>query len=377
MRKNIDKYRDVKPLADLGLVSVVEEMSMYITNEIKAMMEFALDEHKYNYIYGFNDHSHNVMKLMDMCEVPIRGYLAKQSECQRIREGRSRYCADENGLINGKRLYSLDELADDKRSIGVILGGSGWYLRENLNDLFANGFEYQNIFVVEEPVKGWITNKLTPKDRKGFGVEINVTDHCNLNCQMCNHFSQLAEPTYINVETFRRDIERLGELFDHEIRYIALLGGEPLLHKELPEMVRLAHTVFPRTDLHIISNGLLLQKWETEEAENLWRVCHDNEARIVVTRYPDVLREETIERLYALAERYGTRLTIANHTDNYSDTTIKESTKYAMDLSGCVEKYEFVACAEFNRCNHLRNGRLYPCPISACHQIFNDFFRKN
>ena len=27
-----------------------------------------------------------------------------------------------------------------------------------------------------------------------FEVEIQIVDHCNLNCDNCNHFSNIAEP---------------------------------------------------------------------------------------------------------------------------------------------------------------------------------------
>ena len=36
-------------------------------------------------------------------------------------------------------------------------------------------------------------DRITPKANINF-VEIHLAEHCNLNCQCCSHFSQLAEP---------------------------------------------------------------------------------------------------------------------------------------------------------------------------------------
>ena len=45
-------------------------------------------------------------------------------------------------------------------------------------------------------------------------IEIYLAEHCNLNCQCCDHFSQLSEPEFRNIEVFERDIKRLSELYN-------------------------------------------------------------------------------------------------------------------------------------------------------------------
>ena len=44
-------------------------------------------------------------------------------------------------------------------------------------------------------------------------LETHLVEHCNLNCQMCTHFSPLARPQCTEVESFSRDMQRLQELF--------------------------------------------------------------------------------------------------------------------------------------------------------------------
>ena len=67
-----------------------------------------------------------------------------------------------------------------------------------------------------------------------FGV--HIAEHCNLNCAHCSHFSPLADKILMPVEDFRRDVERMGELFNHECERFQIYGGEPLL---LPESITL------------------------------------------------------------------------------------------------------------------------------------------
>ena len=43
-------------------------------------------------------------------------------------------------------------------------------------------------------------------------VDVQVTDHCNLRCRSCNHFSPLSPPAFARPEVFDNDITRLAGL---------------------------------------------------------------------------------------------------------------------------------------------------------------------
>ena len=45
-----------------------------------------------------------------------------------------------------------------------------------------------------------------PSIYKGVQVEMHIVDHCNLNCNCCNHFSPLAEPWFISLKDFKTKI---------------------------------------------------------------------------------------------------------------------------------------------------------------------------
>jgi uncharacterized radical SAM superfamily Fe-S cluster-containing enzyme len=90
-------------------------------------------------------------------------------------------------------------------------------------------------------------------------IEVNLADHCNLNCQMCDHFSPLAKPTFLDLETFRRDMKRLAELTDGYIDIMKLQGGEPLLNDQAIEFIKITRELFPESN-HFLFYGWVITK---------------------------------------------------------------------------------------------------------------------
>lgn len=45
-------------------------------------------------------------------------------------------------------------------------------------------------------------------------VETLLTDHCDLNCKGCYHYSPIAELYYADVRLYERDLRRLSQLFN-------------------------------------------------------------------------------------------------------------------------------------------------------------------
>jgi cyclic pyranopterin phosphate synthase len=89
-------------------------------------------------------------------------------------------------------------------------------------------------------------------------LRVSVTDRCNLRCHYC-----MPEDEYVwlpreDLLTFE-EIVSLGDFFrDLGVERVRLTGGEPLLRRNLPELVaRLAARPWVR-DLSLTTNGVLL-----------------------------------------------------------------------------------------------------------------------
>ena len=95
------------------------------------------------------------------------------------------------------------------------------------------------IYTFNEFIEEWKPNCNL---RRFSCVMFHLTDHCNLSCVRCSHFSPLAKSSFfIDVHLFERDCCRLAELTGGDVDEIQLSGGEPLLHPEvenLPYIVR-------------------------------------------------------------------------------------------------------------------------------------------
>jgi len=93
-------------------------------------------------------------------------------------------------------------------------------------------------------------------------LRVSVTDRCNLRCRYCMPREVFgADFPFVERDellTFE-EIERLVRLFvDLGIRKIRLTGGEPLLRRDLPDLVARLSRIDGLEDLALTSNGVLL-----------------------------------------------------------------------------------------------------------------------
>ena len=89
-------------------------------------------------------------------------------------------------------------------------------------------------------------------------LQIRVVNHCNLNCRYCGSCCNSKEDqAYVDICKFTSYVKRIKELFP-SIKTIKVLGGEPLLHPDLIEIIRLLRGSYPQSYMEIATNGILL-----------------------------------------------------------------------------------------------------------------------
>lgn len=82
-------------------------------------------------------------------------------------------------------------------------------------------------------------------------AQLIVTRRCNLSCGYCTEYDNSSEP--VPLEDLRRRIDSLHRLRSANI---TLLGGEPLMHPDIAEIVAYAGR---RANTSIVTNGFLLR----------------------------------------------------------------------------------------------------------------------
>jgi len=200
---------------------------------------------------------------------------------------------------------------------------------------------------------------------KLFPVEVHITEHCNLNCKGCNHFSSLAKEEYLDPVQFEKDFKRLAEL-SKDYFAIKILGGEPLLHPRITEFFDITRGLFPKTPIQVTTNGILL----TRQPEEFWRNCKRNNITVSISQYPIKLDKKEIKRI---AKQYGVK-TVFN-----GSTGEERMCKLPLDLTGSQDiKRSFSKCAiSWGCCITLRDSRIYTCSIAAHIKFFNEYFKQN
>ena len=196
--------------------------------------------------------------------------------------------------------------------------------------------------------------------------EINIADNCNLNCQSCNHFSPIATCHYIDKEKMRDDLKRMNELFGEEIRNVMLLGGEPLLHPSISELMYVARDSLPSAHLQLYTNGIKLPQMD----EDFWVACKENRIEILITKYP-------IKFDYSKCDEVAKANDVQLGCNWESAERIKTTYKLPIRREQGDEKKKytnFVLCDHANRCVVVRDGRIYTCPFAAYIDLLNKFF---
>jgi MoaA/NifB/PqqE/SkfB family radical SAM enzyme len=90
-------------------------------------------------------------------------------------------------------------------------------------------------------------------DRKPLQCSLYVTDRCNLDCAYCTEYdNSRRHPSIDDLKTWVRKIRELGTM------RIALVGGEPLTHPDIVELIRYCRELGFATSL--TTNGFLLTR---------------------------------------------------------------------------------------------------------------------
>lgn len=83
-----------------------------------------------------------------------------------------------------------------------------------------------------------------------LNVQIEPTTHCNLNCRMCIRRDVVKEPAHMEENVFHTAVKKLTP---HRVVFAG--SGEPLLHPQMPDMIRYLKRSRIRT---MISTNLLV-----------------------------------------------------------------------------------------------------------------------
>jgi Radical SAM superfamily len=175
--------------------------------------------------------------------------------------------------------------------------------------------------------------------------EVDIVEHCNLACRSCSHLSPVLPRREASAEEVHRDLSRLWR--HYEAGWVALLGGEPLLHRDLIEVIRAAKDA-TSARVSVVTNGLLLPRMPAAfwEAVDGVQVCLYPGKELAPAEVRDCrrrAREHAVPMVVTRVDRFR---------ESYSETGTGDAALVERIYAACTLRHGHTIAA----------GHFYKCP---------------
>jgi hypothetical protein len=186
---------------------------------------------------------------------------------------------------------------------------------------------------------------------KLFGVEYNLTEHCNLSCYQCDHASPLMPSKFASLSDFERDIQAFSEVA--HVEEFRLVGGEPLLHPQLLDFMRIARETGVGDKIKIYTNGQLLHTMP----DDFWTLTDV----LWVSTYPGVRRRMPDEAIREKCAEHATLLDLRPTITEFNRSVINSP----VEDEGLVRNI-FNQCKMANEysCFSIYQGMFFRCSVA-------------
>ncbi len=276
--------------------------------------------------------------------------------------------AEVHETISEDDIFSLNQIAEkyNHGQIDIIIVPIDLYMGANdivfsmincnisLNDIYL--FERSALYSsdhIEDMIEPFLSKSYLPY------LEYHVADHCNLKCRGCEHYSGLVEtPKFPVFDDFELQFTKLKSLIN-DIGVIRILGGEPLLNKELGKYMVLTRKLYPYASICIVTNALLIKSMSDEFYELMRR----ENIYFSISFYPPL--ENSMADIINILKEKNVKYMLF---DMVKEFTIKQTLRESKDND------YFFRCIQA-RCTNFYEGKLAACflPFMTCY--FNESFK--
>ncbi|SDV47056.1 GTP 3',8-cyclase MoaA family protein [Chitinasiproducens palmae] len=188
-------------------------------------------------------------------------------------------------------------------------------------------------------------------------LEAHIVDHCNLTCAECCSLSPLLPEWYAEPAPIEADLRRAATVL--QPRVFKLVGGEPLLHPALVEIIERVRATGIAPVTSLTTNGLKLG----DMPDAFWQAVD----ALTISRYPKPrLTPDLVAHIERQAARFGVRLNW-----KVQDTfTLMDRAQALADRDEAQRVFH--DCWIRERCHMIRDGMFYTCTRPAhFHTLFN------
>ena len=188
-------------------------------------------------------------------------------------------------------------------------------------------------------------------------LEIDIVIGCNLKCEQCSHLSPYRKgfvPADDVIHWFRSWSEKIVP------KKLHLLGGEPLLHPELPRILRETKAILSQTEIGLVTNGLMFAKVSAD----VFKALEETQIYVIVSNHASCESEqrqfdEAMSKLRNYSFAYKVRKSHRKWLIQYDKTPDGTPMMFS---SNPLTAWE--VCAS-KTCIALANNKLYKCAVLA------------
>lgn len=180
--------------------------------------------------------------------------------------------------------------------------------------------------------------------------ELHVAEHCNLRCANCCNMSPLVGERMLSVADVEAFVARMATVLVADV--VKIMGGEPLLHPELPAVLRVLRESGIGERVRLFTNGLLLSSMP----DAFWDALDE----LTISNYRSApVKPAVLAMARERAKRHDFVLNV-KPVDEFSQVL---SPRYEPDANRVAATFD--RCWLRHRCLVVRDRKFYMCTRAA------------
>jgi organic radical activating enzyme len=180
--------------------------------------------------------------------------------------------------------------------------------------------------------------------------ELHVAEHCNLRCANCCNMSPLVGEKLLSVDEVALFTRRMAQLLVADV--VKIMGGEPLLHPDLPAVLRVLRESGIGDRVRLFTNGLLLPAMP----EAFWEALDE----LTISSYTSAPVKPAVLAMVRERAKWHDFVLNVKPVDEFAQVL---SPRYEGDDERAQRTYE--RCWLRHRCLVVRDRKFYMCTRAA------------
>jgi len=201
-------------------------------------------------------------------------------------------------------------------------------------------------------------------------LEWHITHNCNLSCQGCSHFTNHGHNWFVDIKTLSKWYSYWNKRIS--LRSMSILGGEPLLHKNVIDIIYLTKDMWQQPKdsyFEIVTNGILLDREKHKELPkalidtNCTLSLSLHSTKSISLEYDQKIRK-TLSIIKEWKNEYGIKIYVHDSVTGW-DRAYKGFGINSEPFEDNDPEESWNNCVGDQECFQLYNGNIYKCCLTA------------